>query len=260
MLIIYPYKLKSKSAAALSSSLATYSNKVTRVRPDGAFKNNYPENNLIINWGNSSIPGWWKQYGRTLNHPSQVAIAANKLTTFNLLKEAAVSIPKYTESLAVAQEWIDEGNRVYGRQILTGHSGRGIRIFDSETICSPDECPLYTLDTKAKTEYRIHVVAGMVIDSQQKKKREGFEGGIRGIRNSANGWVFAREGMVVPITVLEQAIKAVRALQLDFGAVDVGYKESNNTAYVYEVNTAPGIEATTLLSYAKAFGDYYEHQ
>lgn len=256
MLIIYPYKMKSVSAKKIQGSLTEQ--KTRRVTPHGSFRNNYPENNLIINWGNSILPSWWKESGRVLNHPSKVAQAANKLTTFKILNEAEISIPLYTETTEKAQWWIDDEKRVYGRKILTGHSGQGIRIFDRETICSPDECPLYTLDTKAKTEYRIHVFKDMVIDSQQKKKREGYEGGIRGIRNHSNGWVFAREGVVVPIIVLEQAIKAVRALGLDFGAVDVGYRESNDTAYVYEVNTAPGLEGSTLDIYAKAFGDQYE--
>jgi glutathione synthase/RimK-type ligase-like ATP-grasp enzyme len=119
------------------------------------------------------------------------------------------------------------------------------------------ECPLYTLDTKAKHEYRIHVFNGMIIDSQQKKKRNDHEGGIRGIRNHANGWVYAREGVVFPIPVLEQSLRAVKALGLNFGAVDIGYNELENTAYVYEVNSAPGLTGTTLDFYTNAFKEYY---
>ena len=228
-----------------------------RVYPSNKFKNNYPRNNLIVNWGNSTQPDWWKPETAILNDFESVSYSVNKLDTFMALLNAQVTIPWWTTETNVAQQWIDEGNRVYGRKTLTGHSGQGIRIFDSETICTPDECPLYTLDTKAKHEYRIHVFKDMIIDQQMKKKKLDHEGGIRGIRNHANGWVYAREGIVFPIPVLEQAIKAVRALGLDFGAVDIGYNEREATAYVYEVNSAPGLHGTTLTKYVEAIGEYY---
>lgn len=180
------------------------------------------------------------------------------MDTFRILGGADVAIPDYTGFTEVAQQWIDEGHRVYGRKTLTGHSGQGIRIFELETITSPDFCPLYTKNTKAKYEYRIHVMAGEIIDEQQKKKRNDFEGGISGIRNHANGWVFARTEVTIPEVVQEQAIKAVQALGLDFGAVDIGYREVDNKAFVYEVNTAPGLEGTTLQRYTEAIiRNYY---
>jgi hypothetical protein len=38
-------------------------------------------------------------------------------------------------------------------------------------------------------------------------------------------------------------------LHLDFGAVDVGWNEHHGEATIYEVNTAPGLEGTTLEKY-----------
>ena len=54
-------------------------------------------------------------------------------------------------------------------------------------------------------------------------------------------------------SVKEQALKAIQALGLDFGAVDVGYNTRENKAYVYEVNSAPGLQGTTLTAYTNAF-------
>ena len=48
------------------------------------------------------------------------------------------------------------------------------------------------------------------------------------------------------------AIAAVKALKLDFGAVDVCIAEDGNP-YVFEVNTGPGLEATSFDKYVEAF-------
>ena len=50
-----------------------------------------------------------------------------------------------------------------------------------------------------------------------------------------------------------QELRGIQALGLDFGAVDILYMASNDTAKVLEVNTAPGIEGDTLVDYYNAF-------
>jgi cytochrome c1 len=177
------------------------------------------------------------------------------LTAYN------VPSPEWTTERATAKTWLMQGFTVYGRDTLTGHSGQGIIILKPEDYQSLDDqdsipgCPLFTKATKAKVEFRIHVgdEGDTIIDMVQKKKREGFEGGISGIRNHVNGWVFARQDIQVPIKVIDAAKAAVKALNLDFGAVDVGYSPQQDKAFVYEVNTAPGLEGTTLENYTSYF-------
>ena len=211
------------------------------------------QSDLIINWGNSN----WLGESRYINQPYAVQYACNKLETFKVLSRKDVSIPEWTTDTEVAQQWIDEETKVYGRKVLTGHSGNGIIIFDNETITTPQQCPLYTKATSAKHEYRVHIMKGHIIDFTQKKKREGYDGGIAGIRNSANGWVFCRNDVTLPETVGIAALVSVSALGLDFGAVDVGYRERDNKAFVYEVNTAPGLEGTSLQRYVTGFKELY---
>lgn len=69
------------------------------------------------------------------------------------------------------------------------------------------------------------------------------------IRNHANGFVFCRDNIIEPSDLRDVAIQAVTALGLDFGAVDVIWNEHYNKCYALEVNTAPGLEGTTLERY-----------
>jgi hypothetical protein len=66
--------------------------------------------------------------------------------------------------------------------------------------------------------------------------------------------VFSRTGIREIPEVTQLAIKAVQALGLDFGAVDVVFADGK--ASVLEVNSAPGLKGQTLVSYANAVRKY----
>ena len=51
------------------------------------------------------------------------------------------------------------------------------------------------------------------------------------------------------------AIKAVQALGLDFGGVDI-VETPDGTGYVIEVNTACGLHGTTITKYCEAINKY----
>lgn len=121
------------------------------------------------------------------------------------------------------------------------------------------KAPLYTKYVPKKDEYRVHVVAGKVIDVQRKALRNGWleeHGGDVNykVRNLANGFVYVRQDVVAPKQVMEEPVKAMEILKLDFGAVDVVYNAKKESAYVLEINTAPGLEGTSVDNYAKALG------
>jgi glutathione synthase/RimK-type ligase-like ATP-grasp enzyme len=114
---------------------------------------------------------------------------------------------------------------------------------------------LYVQYKKKRDEYRVHMFRGGVIDVTQKRavnQEDRTETFNRQIRNHGNGWVFCREDVDPPDAVWGQAYSAVRALGLEFGAVDVIWNDHYQTAYVLEVNTAPGLEGTTLERYVEA--------
>lgn len=252
--IIWPYKLGSASARLLAAALET-----KRVRSNGTYQPR--SKHLIINWGNVRIPNWWSRLtvfnlgGPVLNSPVTVAVARNKRYTFQTLNGRVV-IPRWTTDKTEAVSWIQDGKKVFCRTTLTGMGGSGIITATTEDELV--DAPLYTLNVGKRTEYRVHVFNGEVIDFIQKKKLTQEQLDERGIivnytiRNHNNGWVFAREGVELPETVREQALLAVTTLGLDFGAVDCYVTERDGTAGVFEVNTAPGIEGTTLERYVNA--------
>ena len=235
---ILPYKFGSQSGRSLSQALG-----VPRVRHAGQFRNNF--NHTILNWGSSQAPVF--PASKVVNNFGSVIIAANKLLTMRSLTDAGVPTLEWTTDQDVAQGWLEEST-VIGRKLLTSHSGRGIIILEQGGEI--ENALLYTRYFKKKVEYRVHVMGGEVIDVQEKRKRSDAEYVDYRVRNHGGGFVFCRDGVEPPACVIDASILAVTSMGLDFGAVDVGYNSYHDTCAVFEVNTAPALEGTTLQTYS----------
>jgi len=149
---------------------------------------------------------------------------------------------------------LSEKKAVVCRTILNGHSGAGIVIATNEEELV--DAPLYVEYIPKKEEYRVHIFKGEVLHCQRKaRKLEHPADKVNWqIRNHANGFIFEiKEPEDVPEMCIEQALLAVQAVGLDFGAVDVIWNEKQQKAYVLEINTAPGLEGSTLDKYVEAF-------
>lgn len=240
---LLPYKGGSASAKVLAERLG-----IRRLKKEGS-KWKPRANRTVINWGcgNGNYP---KQFdgANFINLPDSVSTASNKHLCLIKLEEGGVPIVPWTTKKTVAIAEADGGGVVYCRTKLQGHSGDGIVVAHK-----PEEvvdAPLYTTRLGAKWEFRAHVVFGKVVDVRRKAKVEGHEGN-KYVKNHANGYVFKKFDIQVPDDVNKVAIDAVKAVGLDFGAVDILYYKDK--AYVLEINTACGIEGSTVDSYAEAF-------
>lgn len=246
---IFPYKLYSEGARALATALDTIC-----VKHDGRYRPR--ANDLIINWGSSTVPNWYQQteIEQTLNHPLNVAQAVNKLTTLQLLQRNGVPTPEWTTDYYTALRWWKIGEAIVERHNLKGSKGDGIRIINTDEVDEVTVAPLYTKLIQRAREYRVHVFDGQVIDLQQKKRREGNDSDGT-IKNLDNGWVFVRDDITPPPrSIFDVSIRAVQALGLDFGGVDVLVKDGQ--CYVLEVNCAVGLEGSTINSYVNAINRY----
>lgn len=212
---------------------------------------------LVINWGFSGTPAWGNSPVQPViwNKTPNVRNASNKLTAFQAFQAAGIAeIPEFTADREVARGWVGEGKVIVCRQSLNGHSGAGIKIAAREEDLVT--APLYTVYRKKKREYRVHVAFGKVIDVQQKRKRADFDGDTDyAVRNHHTGWVYCRENVDESEVRDALAVRAVAAVGLDFGAVDIIYNEHADAYILLEVNTAPGLEGTTVEKYAAAFTD-----
>lgn len=247
-IFIYPYKVGSASATALKDALGARMIRRENSRFVGS------EDKIVINWGNSVTPEEIEK-ANVLNKASAVKLATNKRTFFQAV-DGQVSIPEYTTEFDVASTWVGEGQKVVVRESLTGHSGQGIVIIEDEDgweEYNHKNARLYVKYIPKKDEYRVHVVNGEVVDTQQKAVRRGSNNNNFQIRSHANGFIFKRENVKAPNSVLEEAVKAVGICGLHFGAVDVIYNTYRKAAYVLEINTAPGLEGATVDTYVDAF-------
>lgn len=237
---IIPYKIGSSSAKSLARSL-----RIKRSKGDKRFK----LSTRIINWGNSNL-NVSSQRIKVYNNPEAVAIASNKLKCFQTLSRYNVPVVEWTTSKTTAEEWVDENTAVYARQKLSASSADGLVVVQYGDRMP--NAPLYTKGFNRSHEYRVHIVNGKVIDYTKKKKRDGTESNSL-IKNLDNGWVFCRENVTLPPLVAAASLAAVRCIGLDFGAVDILYREREQQARVLEINTAPGLEGTTLIKYTEEF-------
>lgn len=240
---IYPYKQGSRSARALADALGGRVLKLegSRFRPRAG--------DLIINWGATRCP-----FQDRLNSSASVVQASDKLCAFDALRDNGVRVPRFwtnREEIPNDYDYAEGRRPIVCRTVLNGHSGRGIVLANSPAELV--HAPLYVEYVPKQEEYRIHVVGGVVVATQRKARRMDVENPDWKVRNHANGFNFVREGVVAPADVTAQSVAAVAALGLDFGAVDVIWNERRQEAYVLEVNTAPGLEGTTVDDYANAF-------
>lgn len=253
---IYAYKQGSASALALAHGLG-----IKVIKHEGSkFRGSALKK--VINWGCSQLPADILQCN-VFNQPIAVAMAANKLATFKKFQEwndyngydnkPDINFPRYTVDRLVAGQWLDQNKTVVIRHKLSGHSGEGIEILHGAGELT--QAPLYVQYVKKLHEYRVHVLHEDVVDVQRKARSKDVpEGQVDWkVRNHANGFIYAREGFETPDSVKLQAILAIEALGLDFGAVDIIWNDHEQKPYVLEVNTAPGLTGQTLQGYIDRF-------
>lgn len=249
---IYPYRQASSGARALADALGilVLRREGSRYRPRSG--------DSIINWGAADMPMSLTAL-RPLNHPGAVADARDKLRTFGLLGAAGVPTVEWTTSPTAAEAWWRAGSSVFVRHSTTGQAGSGIQVVtqndaigdvEHATLDAWPAAPLYTRHFRAEHEYRVHVVGDATFVTK-KRRRNGAPPAL--VRNHANGYVYCTNNVTPHQSVLDAGVRAIKALGLTFGAVDLLCSRAGE-ARVLEVNTAPGLEGRTVEFYASKLG------
>lgn len=261
-IILYPYKIKSRSASKLQEYLKDEGMECLKVYPDGKYSPR--EDDLIIGWGSGEWPNWKRRAenvnAKWLNRSDMIMHSVNKATTFSLFNAAHVPCPLYTSRMSLARKWLLEGNTVLARQELEGRDGSGLVVMSS--VEDLVEASLYTKYEEKTEEYRVHVFIRRAFWSQVRVPIEEEDNSFfqenpdEKIRVSKNGWTLYVANRDVPQVCIDAAEDAIICLGLDFGAVDIGFNRQNRSVCVYEVNTAPELSNRTCSAYVEQIKTY----
>lgn len=132
------------------------------------------------------------------------------------------------------EEWLGRTrNHVGGRDLLN-------------PVAQPD----YWVKKESITrEFRVHSFRGASIRAGIKKAVS--DQSHQWIRSLDAGWKISYDGVTIRQAHRDLAHKAVQALALDFGAVDIA-ERADGSLIVLEVNRAPGLDGGTITAYADA--------
>lgn len=210
------------------------------------------EEDFLIRWGNSLDPELDNDYGRVINSAQGIMNATNKLRSLEILSEAGLNVPAWSED---PEELVEE----YGFPIL-GRKIRHARGSDIQLCLQKRDYrrrrDFYTVYIPTNREFRVHVV-GQEAVRVQAKYLDFPEQKKAWIRNYESGYRFRNPRLRLHSERLQAAVLAVSALSLDFGAVDLIIGDDNST-YILEVNTAPSCSPLTGAAYVNGIANLFE--
>jgi hypothetical protein len=182
----------------------------------------------VVNWGQGGADGLNRHVGRF-----------NKFQQFGVLYVAGVRVPAFFEH--------PRGNVLhfpyFGRK-FNHVAGKDITlVLQHEDFAMRRQAgaQFFTEYVPSSHEYRVWVFRDKHLGTYEKVLTHP-EQYLKVGRNHGNGFGFRLVNRdVVPRNAVDAAKAAVRALELDFGAVDI-LEGKDGKFYVLEVNTAPGVE------------------
>lgn len=246
--VVVPYRLGSAGAKNLKLGLEkALGTEVRREDVDYVIKSD----EWVINWG----AGHYRAYKKTgatgtrvFNSADKICLCVNKIDFFRVMADAGVTIPAWTTYHSTAERWSKAGDKIYCRTDTEGRDGRGILVAKSEKELV--QSPLYTKGIDANTEYRVHIFQHEPIFDLEKWHENSRTN--QDVRNGGNGWIYCRD-TVVPVRAKQEAVKASKALGMDFCAIDILYNARTQVATVLEANSAPELGPWTRKAYAEKF-------
>lgn len=202
------------------------------IRAFGRKNKGEPGGAAVINWGISGSD----------NRPTLNAKAnGSKYEQLKKLEAKGVLCPK---SVSINQ-FYREGDLEWPALARTDRHAGGTDIIVVRGYQGHKELPpgyaYYTELVPSDREFRVWIFRDRHLVTYEKiKKREAEQPGFG--RNYAQGYGFDRiENELVPDALKQIGRDAIRALELDFGAIDI-LLGTDGRYYVLEVNTAPRIE------------------
>jgi glutathione synthase/RimK-type ligase-like ATP-grasp enzyme len=197
--------------------------------------------NVLIRWGSSKT--FTGKAHRVLNKKKAIELARDKYNSLIVLKKAGIEVPK------ISQNPSDLKFPFLARK---SHHQEAKDLFlclqSRDTIqAKKSGADYYIQYVPTKKEFRIHIINDKIVKVFEKIPSYDDKM-ITFVRNNA----FASFKTTDFDEANKIALKAVKILGLDFGAVDIILGDDNKL-YVLEVNTAPRLNSNTLEIYVEEF-------
>lgn len=196
----------------------------------------------ILRWGNSMDIG---SAPKVINRKQAIALCSHKGNMLRAFQSNGVSMPALYQ-FSTTRGFTDIPDSALPVIVRYKQHTQGSHFHYCETRSSLRN-PQFNSDYHAlkyinkDKEYRVFVWNNRVLEVNRKVREDNEPEGalFREIRNFKNGWWFKIVTSYNP-DVPRQAVKAMQAIGLHYGAVDICV-DTNNRVYVLEVNSAPGL-------------------
>lgn len=217
---------------------------------------------LLIRWGVTRMSHLDARAKGILNPAERVHFNAdNKRGAHQLMLDAGVSTPKFWTSWEEAKAEANKLGCDLLRRRLHHTRGRDIlRVKPTDDLPRKRRSGYYVQLLDKDAEFRLHMFEDKCIGMAQKLNISGQGDPL--IWNDDHGWEFKyipqreREGIPHYNGMVEESAKALRAIGLNFGAVDLIMV--NGIPFILEMNSAPALHQTKR--YSKAILHWIEEQ
>lgn len=175
------------------------------------------------------------------------SLIGNKMAEHDKLEREGVVVPKFYKDKAGVEQF-----PVLGRKYQHTR-GNDIVVIKNREELNTDRSQFYSKYIDKHSEYRVHVLGEEVVSVAKKIKEE--DGADEYVWNRHRGWKQIEYNGKFKERLIAEAIKAVRAIGYDFGAVDIVLDQSVSpyVPVVLEVNSAPSLNERRTALYSDYF-------
>lgn len=217
---------------------------------------------ILARWGTGREEGIdMAPFSRVLNKGRSINRNVNKLLSLKIMKAARISVPDFFERKEDITSFPVLGRDSHhhgGTDVVIINGSNMSPIWRYNRLSNIPNKNFYTKIIQSREEFRVHVFLGNVIRVTKKVYRGQTRNGeiVEAksiIRNDTYGWGHANVDIAnLPRTHVDISIAALRALDLDFGAVDL-IVDLSGRPYILEVNTAPHLNEVGIDIYVQQF-------
>lgn len=208
---------------------------------------------VLIRWG--SVERVPKKPRRVINSRNSILLSSNKLEALRIMRDRNVHTPEvftHIPPIGIFPVLGRASNHMQGRDIVLC-----MQLSDAERTLQGGDISHFTRYIPTKAEFRVHVFEDEILKISEKILTEEAQYNINmpWVRNVNNGYTFRNVRRLNPdmLALMENlAVRAVRAIGLNFGAVDIILGDDLNL-YVLEINTGPSLSDASLEVYVELF-------